>query len=103
MASTAFLQLVQHMDVLLVLPLFLLRGRRQVVVAGAAKSLLLSWSAISPRPSSLGLSFAYQVVIGELRNVTWFNAQVFERFGVTIDYLVHELPLNLISGQRVPP
>lgn len=42
-------------------------------------------------------------MVGEVGDVNGLHAEILECLGLRVDDLVHELTLNLISGQGVPP
>lgn len=49
------------------------------------------------------LDVTYQVVVGEVGDIDGLHAEILERLGLRVNDLVHELTLNLIGGQGVPP
>lgn len=89
------------MNVLLVFSLLLVRRRRQVVVVLATESLLRHSQYVMKM--LISVCHAYQVVIGEVGNVTRLNAEVLEGLGFRIDDLIHEFSLDLICRHCVPP
>lgn len=84
------------MNVLLVFTLLLLCSWGQVIVVLAAKSLLNLMLDIMPGSKVLPTS-AYQVMVGEVSNVTGLNTKVLESLGLRINGLVNKFPLYLIS------
>ena len=48
-------------------------------------------------------SIILEVVVGQFSQLSWFDTEIFERFGLAINDLINRLSLKLVSSQDWPP